>query len=158
MSHIQGHFITEETRPLPSYLVSYFKMFDALNKDRQSTLDILSQAPRDDKKSKVTTTFEEMNPLLGKHPSKNKVNAFFAADLAFPYIMKSLPDWAKSSLADTIAFNETMLADQNNRAIKTGNSPNNFPVGAKFTYHGDWDSALQNLFKLLTKRDNKEKK
>lgn len=122
---------SSSTSSVPSYWANYGGMFDILNKDRQQTLQAQS-----------TPGFSEMNPVLGTHPDRDKINAFFAADMAIPYLAKSLPDWAKSSLADTIAFNEQMLTDQNARKQRGENLPNSFPIGAKFTYNGDWDQAL----------------
>lgn len=136
----QIEFRTQPEQQLSPYLADYFKAADLLNKDRIQTRQL------DDR------GFFEQNPLLGKHPSRSLIDAYFGAYLAAPLIMNKLglPDWAKSSLADSMSMAEQMVTDQNKRLFDTGKNQGGLPIAAKFTYHGDWDKPLEKHLGLLT--------
>ena len=131
---------TEENR-LPSYLASYLKAAEVINLDRQQTLDFLGQGKR------------ETNPILGATPPRNKVNATVGLLSLLPLLMKPLPDWAKSSIAESIAMTEEMVTDRNARLDRGEKVPPSvWPHGlaAKFTYHGDWDRPIEKHIGLLS--------
>lgn len=126
----------------PSYWANYIEMLSTVDRDRQQTLSLEENG------------FYEQNPLLGKHPSKSKINAYFgfrAAALSPFYLdLMEAPPWVKSSVADSAGLMAEMTVRQNEALFSGEAKPRGLPIGAVFTYHGDWDKFLEDKFRLFT--------
>ena len=115
--------------------VNYFDMLQHLNKDRVQTLEIAKNP-----------AYYEKNKVLGEDPSREKINTYLAIQALMTnpasLSMAEIPDWAKSSILDSIGMMEKMVTGNNDKLFKTGQSQGSLPRAIKFTYHGDWDQHL----------------
>jgi len=119
-----------EAKESAAHWQSYRRMLMAANDDREQTLDF------------QLLGFYERNPILGRHPSELMINLYFAADLLIPAILSPLPDWVKSSIADTIALNEEMMVRANDEVFLGRNRNPGWPICLVITVHTDWDRVF----------------
>lgn len=76
----------------------------------------------------------EMNPALGKHPSDAKIDGYFALStiLLFRLVAKLSEPWA-SSVADSIAYTERLVTEQNQDVYSKKQTGKSIPFGVVFT-------------------------
>ncbi len=102
---------------------SYIKMWTIINEDRIQTLSFQDRG------------IIEQNPLLGQNPSKIKINTLIATTLLVPFILKDLPPFWQQTIAESIAFTEETIVNENNMLFN--NDPSwkpQFPIAIRMIW------------------------
>lgn len=146
----QIEFRTEPQRDIPAYWVNYLNLLPTLNKDRKQTLSLEGRG------------LEEINPMLGKRPSKKAINAYFAlrAAVLSPAYMATMdaPDWVKSSVADSARVMGEMVTDQNEALFKGEARPRGLPLALVLSSRFDWDRPIEKGYRKMMQTKKREAK
>lgn len=102
-------------------LAKYLSLLPSLLKDRSQTLQLGEKG------------FEENNPLLGRRPSRAKINSYFLIYALSLFAAFHLPEPFASSLLDSVRFQEEIVAYENERLFDREVRVDSAPIALMFT-------------------------